>query len=239
MSTSPSFFKVGELLFFGLFGLAPQSSFSTNRPSHIRIMTKFVFGMYNVLIIIVLINLLIAMMSDTYQRLQEQSDVEWKFGRAKLIRNMERETSNPIPINLFSKLIHIFKILYKTRCRCRNVEIASEESNFNGSTIPMQRRRKSKNPTVEDGVLGDASTKEWDLIYSVVDWLTIAEKYLDSKGEIEPRKRGRGQNRRERRRTLMPTPIAQRQGKDNHGFQYSDVADATIVKMNVVNSLRV
>ena len=33
----------------------------------------------------VLINLLIAMMSDTYQRIQAQSDKEWKYGRAKLI----------------------------------------------------------------------------------------------------------------------------------------------------------
>ena len=57
--------------------------------------------------IIVLINLLIAMMSDTYCRIQEQvnleytmyleaiftfqSDIEWKFGLAKLIRNMQRK----------------------------------------------------------------------------------------------------------------------------------------------------
>ena len=30
------------------------------------------------------------MMSDTYQRIQQQSDIEWKYGLAKLIRNMQR-----------------------------------------------------------------------------------------------------------------------------------------------------
>lgn len=40
--------------------------------------------------VIVLINLLIAMMSDTYQNIQSQSDIEWKYGLSKLIRNMQK-----------------------------------------------------------------------------------------------------------------------------------------------------
>lgn len=40
--------------------------------------------------VIVLINLLIAMMSDTYQTIQAQSDIEWKYGLSKLIRNMQK-----------------------------------------------------------------------------------------------------------------------------------------------------
>ena len=47
---------------------------------------KAAFASYLLLTVIVLINLLIAMMSDTYQRIQQQSDIEWKFGLAKLIR---------------------------------------------------------------------------------------------------------------------------------------------------------
>ena len=46
---------------------------------------QLVFGLYMMITTIVLINLLIAMMSDTYQRIQQQSDMEWKFGRSKLI----------------------------------------------------------------------------------------------------------------------------------------------------------
>ena len=63
---------------------------------------QIVFALYMLVTTIVLINLLIAMMSDTYQRIQvfsplpagerqiflfqAQSDVEWKFGLSKLIR---------------------------------------------------------------------------------------------------------------------------------------------------------
>ena len=233
--------KVVELLFFGLFGLTNQKDFSdSSSPARIRGWTKVVFGLYNVLIIIVLINLLIAMMSDTYQRLQEQSDVEWKFGRAKLIRNMERETSTPIPINLFSKLIHMLKMLYKTKCRCRKTGVASEPGDENGSIPGSHGRRKA---TRRDGALGEAFEQEWALIYSVVDWENIVDKYLDSKGEgqsTNPKKRSKGQNNRERRRTKMLAEAAQAQGASgNARAVLHDAADTTIMKMSVVNTLRV
>ena len=36
----------------------------------------------------------------TCQRIQQDSDTEWKFGLAKLIRNMHRTNASPSPINL-------------------------------------------------------------------------------------------------------------------------------------------
>ena len=63
---------------------------------------KIIFAMYLLVTAIVLINLLIAMMSDTYQRIQQDSDTEWKFGLAKLIRNMHRTNASPAPINLIT-----------------------------------------------------------------------------------------------------------------------------------------
>ena len=76
---------------------------------------KTVLGIYMMITIILLINLLIAMMSDTYTEIEEQSDIEWKFGRAKLFRNMNRTSSAPSPINLVTKLITYVKILAKHR----------------------------------------------------------------------------------------------------------------------------
>lgn len=58
--------------------------------------------------VVVLINLLIAMMSDTYQRIQAQSDIEWKYGLAKLIRNMHRTTTTPSPLNLVTTWLMVF-----------------------------------------------------------------------------------------------------------------------------------
>lgn len=66
--------------------------------------------------VVVLINLLIAMMSDTYQRIQAKSDTEWKFGLAKLIRNMSRTSGTPSPLNLLVKLIVYIIAIFKFRC---------------------------------------------------------------------------------------------------------------------------
>ncbi|WAR23175.1 ANK3-like protein [Mya arenaria] len=70
---------VFELLLFSLFGLVDPDSLPTLYRSPIWVVTivKIVFGIYMMVTLIVLINLLIAMMSDTYQRIQQQSDTEW------------------------------------------------------------------------------------------------------------------------------------------------------------------
>ena len=41
------------------------------------------FGSYSVCNIIVLLNMLIAMMSNSYTIISEKSDMEWKFARSK------------------------------------------------------------------------------------------------------------------------------------------------------------
>ncbi|KPP73849.1 serine/threonine-protein phosphatase 6 regulatory ankyrin repeat subunit A-like, partial [Scleropages formosus] len=99
-------------LFFALFGLTgldfmPSLSHSSKFAD---IITHIVFGIYLVVTIIVLINLLIAMMSDTYQRIQAQSDTEWKFGRAVLIRDMNVKSGTPSPFNLFTSLFFFIKV---------------------------------------------------------------------------------------------------------------------------------
>lgn len=93
-----------EMLFFSLFGLVEPDGMPPMHlnPAFSKYIMKFVFGIFMMVTVIVLINLLIAMMSNTYQRIEDQSDIEWKFGRAKLIRNMNRTLPTPSPINLFA-----------------------------------------------------------------------------------------------------------------------------------------
>ncbi|ODM88846.1 Ankyrin-3 [Orchesella cincta] len=93
-----------ELLFFGLFGENGPTDMRIEilgQPDWTIVLFKIVFGVYLLVTVIVLINLLIAMMSDTYQRIEAQSDIEWKYGLAKLIRSMHRTTATPSPLNLF------------------------------------------------------------------------------------------------------------------------------------------
>ena len=61
---------------------------------------------------------------------------------------------------------------------------------------------------------------------------------MDSKGQSEPRKKKiRVYRRGGRTRTLLEA--AQREGADNPGFQFHEAVDTAIVKMNVINSLKV
>ncbi|CAI9738537.1 short transient receptor potential channel 3-like [Octopus vulgaris] len=59
------------------------------------------FGIYHVVIIIVLINMLIAMMSHSFEDIQGDCDVEWKFARTKLWMNyMDDGSTLPVPFNM-------------------------------------------------------------------------------------------------------------------------------------------
>lgn len=107
------------LLFFSLFGMADRENFPLmeTTPDWAPIIVDVIFGVYLMVTLIVLINLLIAMMSDTYQRIQSQSDTEWKFGRAKLIRNMNKQSASPPPLNLCTMLATYTWAFYKHRCK--------------------------------------------------------------------------------------------------------------------------
>lgn len=78
-------FETSQSLFWASFGLIDLQNFEL---SGIKEFTRFwallTFGSYSVINVVVLLNLLIAMMSNSYQRISERSDVEWKFARSKL-----------------------------------------------------------------------------------------------------------------------------------------------------------
>lgn len=68
-----------ELLFFAVFGQTSTDQLkisdykirgNNNQPKWTEVLFKFLFGIYMLVSVVVLINLLIAMMTDTYQRIQ-------------------------------------------------------------------------------------------------------------------------------------------------------------------------
>lgn len=66
-------FLAFERLFFAVFGQTTTVDINPMRhlrPEWTEVLFKFVFGIYLLVSVVVLINLLIAMMSDTYQRIQ-------------------------------------------------------------------------------------------------------------------------------------------------------------------------
>uniref|UniRef100_A0A8C6SAN9 Transient receptor potential cation channel, subfamily C, member 5a n=1 Tax=Neogobius melanostomus TaxID=47308 RepID=A0A8C6SAN9_9GOBI len=95
-------FETLQSLFWSIFGLL--NLYVTNvRARHE--FTEFVgatmFGTYNVISLVVLLNMLIAMMNNSYQLIADHADIEWKFARTKLWMSYFDEGGTlPPPFNI-------------------------------------------------------------------------------------------------------------------------------------------
>ncbi|XP_071508426.1 short transient receptor potential channel 4-like isoform X2 [Diadema antillarum] len=88
---SQPFETLGETmatLFWALFGLPDMNIVNLSRANIDHTFTQtvgnFLYATYHVVSIVVLLNVLIAMMSNTYTRVEMDADIEWKFSRSKL-----------------------------------------------------------------------------------------------------------------------------------------------------------
>lgn len=95
-------FETLQSLFWSIFGLI--SLHVTNVGPHHEF-TEFVgstmFGAYNIISLVVLLNMLIAMMNNSYQHIADHADIEWKFARTKLwMSYFEEGGTLPSPFNI-------------------------------------------------------------------------------------------------------------------------------------------
>lgn len=97
-----SLFETSQSLFWASFGLVDLVSFDlAGIKSFTRFWALLMFGSYSVINIIVLLNMLIAMMSNSYQIISERADVEWKFARSQLwMSYFEDGGTVPPPFNM-------------------------------------------------------------------------------------------------------------------------------------------
>lgn len=74
------------------------------------------YGVYNVTMVIVLLNMLIAMINSSFQEIEDDADVEWKFARAKLwFSYFEEGRTLPVPFNLVPSPKSLFYLLLKLK----------------------------------------------------------------------------------------------------------------------------
>ncbi|XP_013171664.1 PREDICTED: transient receptor potential protein [Papilio xuthus] len=95
-------FETSQSLFWASFGLVDLTTFElTGIKSFTRFWALLTFGSYSVINIIVLLNMLIAMMSNSYQIISERADIEWKFARSNLwMSYFEDGDTVPPPFNI-------------------------------------------------------------------------------------------------------------------------------------------
>ena len=105
--------ETSQSLFWASFGLVELGDFDMQGIGEFtRFWGLLMFGSYSCCNIIVLLNMLIAMMSNSYQIIFSRSDTEWKFSRSKLwISYFDAGSTVPVPFNLIPAPKTIFRIL--------------------------------------------------------------------------------------------------------------------------------
>ncbi|GAU98766.1 hypothetical protein RvY_09869 [Ramazzottius varieornatus] len=180
-------FTAAQLLYWAIFGLIdpfgqiPKPELS---PPFALQVILIIYGIYLTATMIVLVNLLIAMLSDTYQRVKARSDLEWRFIRARIILNMEKTPISPPPINIFSVLLSGALKLFEMCFNRRSNSVANSEE------LLMQKEGQQVNKlrSFRKSVIGGISAGSLPLIVSlrnapakqlteVVPWKNVLRDY--------------------------------------------------------------
>ncbi|CAD1480261.1 unnamed protein product, partial [Heterotrigona itama] len=175
---------ITENLFFAIFGQKDTDDFTVSlkrkmQPNWTIYFFKISFSLYMLVSVIVLINLLIAMMTDTYQNIQSQSDIEWKYGLSKLIRKMQKTRTAPSPLNLITSWIPYIRKIFKNRSHERKTDIIRL---FAGHTFSQDNGLSQQHdvnfPLLRSSPLeSQLSLKDSIRIENVVDWDFVRRKY--------------------------------------------------------------
>ncbi|XP_058456664.1 transient-receptor-potential-like protein [Malaya genurostris] len=176
-------FESSQSLFWASFGMVGLESFElTGIKSYTRFWGLLMFGSYSVINVIVLLNLLIAMMSNSYAMIDEHSDTEWKFARTRLWMSYFEESSTlPPPFNIFPTMKHLKRLCGRSKKRNikRESKIRRKEDKERAERyssvmralvwryVSAKHRKMEEDPVTEDDineVKGDISALRYELL---------------------------------------------------------------------------
>ncbi|XP_022084872.1 LOW QUALITY PROTEIN: short transient receptor potential channel 4-like [Acanthaster planci] len=139
-------FQTLQALIWAIFGLTDLSNTKVKTEFGHNV-TEFIgatmFGVYCIITIVVLLNLLIAMMNDSFQKIQTQSDMEWKFARSKLwMSYFDEGETLPVPFNIIpspKSFYYIARKIYRLTCK-KKVKPNTENRNVTKLNLAQRRR---------------------------------------------------------------------------------------------------
>ncbi|KAG8194405.1 hypothetical protein JTE90_011017 [Oedothorax gibbosus] len=160
-------FESTQTLFWASFGLVDISNFElTGIKTYTRFWGLLMFGSYSVINVVVLLNLLIAMMSNSYNIISERSDTEWKFARTTLFMNyFEEGNTLPPPFNIFPTMKHLLRLFRKKKSfkdmsiRKQETKMKERDSIYQGVMcnlvwryVTAQQKDMETHPVTEDNI---------------------------------------------------------------------------------------
>lgn len=119
-------------MFWSLFGLG-DPKFTELSPYDNKLTETFaslLFGCYHIASIIVLLNMLVASMTQSYERIIKESDVEWKFSRSKLYMEYIKDGGTlPVPFNVIPSPKSIYYFFKKIIAKIRRKSLLDKDEN--------------------------------------------------------------------------------------------------------------
>ncbi|XP_021357995.1 short transient receptor potential channel 3-like isoform X2 [Mizuhopecten yessoensis] len=112
-----------------------------------------IYGMYNIAMVIVLLNMLIAMMSRSFENITRDSDSEWKFARSTLYMDyIGTGSALPVPLNVLAVPRDFIEYIIESCCR-------KSEDDESDSDDDDDDDEKNRNPD-QNGGMGNGSPIE-------------------------------------------------------------------------------
>ncbi|ESO08660.1 hypothetical protein HELRODRAFT_169548 [Helobdella robusta] len=156
--------------FWALFGLKDARTVELGRGFESRFTESvgyIVFGVYNWGAVIVLLNMLIAMMTRSFDKIATDQDIEWKYVRSKLYLDyINHGSSLPVPFNILLAPKFIFKHLKCAVTWCFEGSFCDEKKEKKKNFGPISRSLRKKMQT-------EVGRNDWTL-----------EKALNAVGKI-------------------------------------------------------
>uniref|UniRef100_S4R7J5 Ion transport domain-containing protein n=1 Tax=Petromyzon marinus TaxID=7757 RepID=S4R7J5_PETMA len=73
-----------QYLFWTVFGMEDRRTTDIPNFEIAQFVGRSLYGVYAIIMAIVLLNMLIAMITSSFERIEDDADVEWKFARSRL-----------------------------------------------------------------------------------------------------------------------------------------------------------
>ncbi|KAF6728866.1 Short transient receptor potential channel 2 [Oryzias melastigma] len=131
-----------NFLFWTMFGVANQDFVDMPQFVLAEFVGRILYGIFTLVIVIVLLNMLIAMITNSFQKIEDDADVEWKFARSKLYLSYFREgLTMPVPFNIIPSpkaAFYILRGIFRRICCC--CTCSSEQKYPPIDSMPSDRR---------------------------------------------------------------------------------------------------
>ncbi|CAG5999675.1 unnamed protein product [Menidia menidia] len=139
-----------KTLFWAIFGLSEVKSVVINiNHKFIENIGYILYGVYNIIMVIVLLNMLIAMFNSSFQEIEDDADVEWKFARAKLwFSYFEHGGTLPVPFNLVPSPKSVLSLLSWIKEFIWNALSGKSSENSNGD-VELNNLRTNEEQKME------------------------------------------------------------------------------------------